>query len=92
MGLITWIKDRFCKFALGYIPFPNKCKTGNETDWMLKNNCPCCIEQPIEPLSNKEYHEKYPANNMVRIGAVTIYLCNEHFEQLKSELLNNEHI
>lgn len=92
MGLITWIKDKFYKFAIEHISFPNKCVTGNEMDWMLKNNCPCCILQPIEPLSNKEYHEKYPANNRMRIGAVTIYLCDKHFEQLKSELLKDEHI
>lgn len=74
------------------VTFPSKCKSDNELDWMLKGNCPCCIKQPIESLSNKEYHEKYPANNRIQIGTVTIFLCDVHLKELKSELLEYEHI
>lgn len=77
--IIDWIFEN--------ITFPNGCKTENECLWMLKDNCPACISNPIECLSNAEYHKKYPANNRLQIGTITIYLCNHHLNELR-ELLN----
>lgn len=96
MGLIAWFKEKMGRniFNLVFknISFPNGCKSGNELDWMLKDNCPCCLSEPIETLSNKEYHKKYPANNRIQIGKIAIYLCDDHLKELKSELLKDEHI
>lgn len=75
MGLITWIKENFTKF-------PNGCKTGNESKWMLKDNCPCCIANPIAYLSNAKYHSKYPPKNKLSFGRISIYLCDFHLNKL----------
>lgn len=79
MGLIARIKKKFATF-------PKGCKTGNESNWMLKDNCPCCIANPIESLSNCAYHKKYPANNRLEMGVVTIYLCDFHLNELRSAI------
>lgn len=83
------IKRKIIDWIFQNISYPQKCETGNELDWMLKDNCPVCITDPIESLSNCEYHKKYPARNRIRIGMSTIYLCDIHLKQLKDKL-NNE--
>lgn len=92
MGLISCTKRKIADFALKNATFPIKCKTGNELDWILKDNCPYCIANPIEPLSNAEYHRKYPAKNKMRFGVTTVYLCDFHLRKLKKELNNREDI
>lgn len=83
------IKQKIVDWIFLHISFPNRCKTGNELNWMLKNNCPVCISEPIESLSNYEYHKKYPAHNRIQIGVTTVYLCDVHLRKLK-ETLNND--
>lgn len=96
MGLIAGFMKSMNRHISDWIfkntSFPNSCKSGNELDWMLKGNCPCCISEPIEILSNEEYHKKYPANNRLQIGIVTIYLCDIHFKLLRTEISRYENI
>ena len=96
MGLISRFKEKSKRKIFDCIfkntSFPNGCKSGNELDWMLKDNCPCCISEPIESLSNKQYHEKYPAHNRLQIGIVAIYLCDIHFKKLRTEMSRYENI
>lgn len=80
------IKQKFADWVFENMSFPRECKTGNELSWIFKDNCPCCIAKPIEPLSNQKYHEKYPARNRIQIGTVTIYMCDYHLKELKEEL------
>ena len=75
MGVMTWIKENFTRF-------PKGCQTGNESNWMLKDNCPCCIANPIEYLSNAKYHSEYPPKNKLRFGRISIYLCDFHLNKL----------
>ena len=87
--------QKIFNFIINHIEFPYECKSGTEHNWMLKNNCPACIVDPIECLSNSEYHEKYPAKNRIDIGATTVYLCDVHLEELRHILnssggVNNE--
>lgn len=96
MGLIAWFKEKISRKISNWIfkntSFPNGCKSGNELDWILKNNCPCCIYEPLENLSDKKYHEKYPAHNRLQLGNVTIYLCDTHFKKLRTEINRYENI
>lgn len=82
------IKQRISDLIFNHTSFPNGCKTGNELDWILKHSCPCCLANPIEILSNKDYHNKYPANNRIDIGVATIYLCDIHLKELRESLAN----
>lgn len=82
------IKQKIADWIFRHTSFPNGCKTGNEMDWIFKGNCPCCVANPIEILSNKEYHDKYPANNRIQMGAVTIYLCDVHLQELREKFRN----
>lgn len=71
--------------------FPYGCESGNELDWILKNNCPCCISKPIESISNEKYKRKYPANNKITFGGnVQIFLCDTHAEELREALNKNK--
>ena len=83
------IKQKISDWIFRNTSFPNRCETGNEMDWIFKDNCPCCVANSLEVLSNAEYHKKYPANNRIQLGAVTIYLCDVHLKELK-EILQNE--
>lgn len=83
-------KRRIADWIYKHISFPNGCKHGNELSWMLKDNCPCCTSNPIETLSNKEYHERYPARNILTLGSMKIYLCDYHMDELKNKLLKTE--
>lgn len=80
------IKKKFANWIFSNMSFPQKCQTGNELDWMLKDNCLCCIAEPIESLSNRDYHIKYPAKNRIRLGVTNIYLCDIHLNELKFEI------
>ncbi len=80
------VKKLFCDFIYKHTSFPNGCKHGNELNWMFKHCCPVCINEPIESLSNKEYNEKYPAHNKIRVGVLTFYLCDVHLEEMRKEL------
>ncbi len=81
-------KRKIADLIFRHTSFPNGCKTGNELDWILKHSFPCCLANPIEILSNKEYHNKYPANNRIEMGAVTIYLCDVHLQEFGEKLRN----
>ena len=81
------IKRKLADWVLKNTTFPNNCKTGNELSWMLKDNCPICVSERIEYLSNAEYHRKYPARNRIQMGVITIYLCDYHLNELR-EVLN----
>lgn len=74
------IQRKISDWIFSNISFPRKCQTGNELGWMLKDNCPCCIAEPIEILSNRDYHIKYPAKNRIRLGMTNIYLCDIHLK------------
>lgn len=79
--------EKFFSFILKKSKFPYRCESGNELDWILKNNCPCCISNPIERISNEKYKRKYPANNRIAFGDnVQIYLCDIHVSQLRQAL------
>lgn len=78
------IKTKIVDFLLKNASFPTNIKSGNELDWMLKGNCPCCIAEPIEHLSNAEYHKKYPVEYTLTLGTVRIYLCKLHYDELKN--------
>lgn len=84
------IKRKISDWIYKNMTFPQKCETGNELSWMMKDNCPCCVNNPIEVLSNEEYRKKYPAENKISLGNVTIYLCDYHMEELKNKLLETE--
>ena len=66
--------------------FPHGCKTGNECDWMLKGNCPVCVESPIESLSIFDYSMKYPAHNVLTLGRVKLNLCDQHLKMLRDKI------
>jgi len=83
------LKTKIANWVLSHASFPNKCESGTELNWMLKDNCPCCINEPIESLSNYEYRKKYPAHNQIRMGVTTIYLCDVHLNELKN-VINKE--
>ena len=87
--MIKKIKRKLANVIYDNIDFPKACESGNELDWMLKDNCPCCLAHPIESLSNAEYHEKYPAKNILNFGVTKIYLCDVHMKELQS-VINNE--
>ena len=80
------IKSKYANWIYSHTSFPNGCKSGNELDWMLKENCPKCLSHPIESLSNAEYHNKYPARNRLVLGSVTIYLCDVHLKELYEDI------
>lgn len=84
------IRQKILDWMFSNISFPKKCETRNELDWMLKDNCPCCVANPIESLSNRDYHIKYPAKNRVDLGPVKIYLCDTHLNELRERLNKNE--
>lgn len=84
------IKRKFADWLYKHLSFPSACEHGNELSWMFKDNCPCCINKPIENLSNKDYHEKYPARNVLTLGNVKLYLCDYHLKELKHDLLEVE--
>lgn len=75
-----------CDFIYSHTSFPKHCKSGNELSWIFRNNCPVCLCSPIEKLSNKEYHIKYPSHNRIQLGVINIYLCDKHLLELKSVL------
>ena len=79
-------KQKIANWVFENMSFPRECKSGNELSWIFKGNCPCCMERPIEWLSNREYHEKYPAKNRIQIGVVTIYMCDYHLKELREKL------
>lgn len=83
------IKRKIVDWIFKHVSFPNGCKSGNELGWILKDNCPACLSEPIETMSNYEYHKKYPARNQIQIGVTTIYLCDVHLRDLRDKL-NNE--
>lgn len=83
-------KRRIADWIYKHISFPNGCKHGNELSWILKDNCPCCINNPIETLSNKEYRDKYPASNILTFGNMKVYLCDYHLNELKRILMERE--
>ena len=80
------LKQKIANWIFENISFPKGCESGNEQSWWLKNNCPCCLYEPIESLSNYEYHKKYPANNVIHFGKVSIYICDYHLKELNEEL------
>lgn len=80
------IRQKVSDWIFSNTTFPNGCKTRNELDWMLKDNCPCCLREPIECLSNRDYHIKYPARNKIDLGMIKIYLCDLHLDELKDAL------
>lgn len=82
----------FKKAKIHYAKFPAYCESGNELDFLLKDNCPVCIAEPIESLSNAQYHKKYPANNVIRLGATKIYLCDVHFKELREKMNQMENV
>ena len=84
------LKQKIAGLMLRNTSFPNRCETGNELSWMLKDNCPVCVKEPIEGLSNEEYHKKYPANNKIVLGVTVLYMCDTHLEQLKDILTKNK--
>ena len=79
-------KQKIANWVFENMSFPRECKSGNELSWIFKGNCPCCMERPIEWLSNREYHEKYPAKNRIQIGVVKIYMCDYHLKELREKL------
>ena len=83
------IKRKFFDLLFRNISFPKGCESGLELNWMLKNVCPCCLDEPIEQLSNEEYRLKYPANNVITLGITKIYICDYHLKQLK-EIISEE--
>lgn len=85
------IKQKIVNWIFGNMSFPKSCETGNELDWMLKGNCPCCVANPIESLNNKDYHIKYPPKNRVELGTITIYLCDVHLKELKDAIPDKYH-
>lgn len=84
--LLNDIKLRIFDLIFSNISFPKYRMSGLESQWMLKDNCPCCISNPIESLSNAQYRKKYPANNVITLGGVNIYLCDYHLKELKNEI------
>ena len=84
---MNW-KNKIANWMFENMSFPKGCKSSGEFAWMFKDNCPCCIAHHIEPLSNYEYHKKYPAKNELNIGVVKIYMCDYHLKELK-EILNS---
>lgn len=84
------IKQKILDWLFCNMSFPKKCESGNELDWILKDNCPCCISNPIENLSNRDYHIKYPAKNRIELGSVAIYLCDVHLEELKDAMSDKD--
>lgn len=80
------IKRRLVDWILKNSTFPIRCESGNELTWMLKDNCPVCLTDPIETLSNADYHTKYPACNRIQIGTVTLYLCDHHLKELRKAI------
>lgn len=80
------IKSKFANWIYSHTSFPIHCESGNELDWIFKENCPECLSRPIESLSNYEYHKKYPARNRLVLGNVTIYLCDIHLRKLYDDL------
>lgn len=78
------IKTKIADFLLKNASFPAGVKSGNEFDWMLTGNCPCCIAEPIEILSNAEYHKKYPTAYELTLGVTKIYLCKVHYNEFKN--------
>ena len=83
-------KQKIANWIYNNMSFPCNCKTRNELNWMLKDNCPACLSDPIESLSNYEYHKKYPAHNRIQIGVTTMYLCDVHLKELREKLNNFE--
>lgn len=85
------IKRKFSDFVLKNATFPIKeAESGTEITWMLKDCCPCCLNNPIEVLSNAEYQTKYPAKYILSFGKTNIYLCEYHFKQLKEAMAETE--
>ena len=85
-GLFINLKEAIKVVKVCFEKFPSHCKSGNELDFLLKDNCPVCIADPIESLSNAKYHKKYPANNVLKLGATKIYLCDKHFQELRKRM------
>lgn len=85
-------KKRYSNKYFNNAEFPSGCEARSKSNWILKDNCPCCILEPLECLSNFEYHQKYPANNRVQIGNVNIYLCDVHLKELKEKLNKYEKV
>lgn len=80
------IRNKYTNWVYSHTSFPNHYKSGNELDWIFKDNCSECLTRPIETLSNYEYHKKYPARNKLVFGNVTIYLCDIHLKKLYEDL------
>lgn len=80
------IRNKYANWIYLHTSFPIHCESGNELNWIFKDNCPECLARPIETLSNYEYHKKYPARNKLVLGSVTIYLCDIHLKELYEEL------
>lgn len=53
------LKQKFSDFIWNNISFPNGCEPGGKYLWMLKDNCPVCISNPIEHLTIQQYRKKY---------------------------------
>jgi hypothetical protein len=81
------LKRKLTMFVYMHVDFPIGVSDGVELNWILKNNCPCCINQPLESLSNYDYKNKYPAKNKIILGNTTVYLCDCHLKELR-EILN----
>ena len=90
-GLIHDLKEAIKFVKLYFEKYPSHCESGNEISFfILKHNCPVCMEDPIERLSNFEYHKKYPAENVITLGRQRIYLCNEHYKALRDKMNETE--
>ena len=81
------ILDRFKVIKICLSQFPKGVTSKNALDFLLKDNCPLCLSQPLEALSNYEYSKKYPAKNIIDFGATKIYLCDHHLLQFKKSLV-----
>lgn len=77
------IKTKFANWIFANATFPINVQNEYKFAWMLKHNCPCCLANPLESLSNKDYSKKYPANNILTLGVTKIYLCDAHYDEFK---------
>lgn len=80
------VLDRLKVVKMCFSRFPKDITSKNALNYLLKDNCPLCLSQPIENLSNYEYRNKYPAKNIIDFGMTKIYLCDYHLLKLKKSL------
>lgn len=80
------LKTKFANWVYRNVTFPTNIANEYEFNWMLKHNCPCCLGEPLESLSNIEYSKKYLANNILIFGVTKIYLCDVHYNEFKKAI------